>query len=80
VRPSGTVGGDDAALVSRLPALPSAGTEQSAEARDAGPARQVADRETGVPMRSADDSDLGWGGGSGDSNDDRLQRDKPPHW
>ncbi|GIG19732.1 hypothetical protein Cch01nite_04560 [Cellulomonas chitinilytica] len=33
-----------------------------------------------VALRSADDSDVGWGGGSIDSNDDRLHRDKPPHW
>ncbi|MBO0922556.1 hypothetical protein J1G42_17175 [Cellulomonas sp. zg-ZUI222] len=30
--------------------------------------------------RSADDSDRGWGREEPSSNDDRLQRDKPPHW
>ncbi|MNT75153.1 hypothetical protein D3C72_2140260 [compost metagenome] len=29
--------------------------------------------------RSADDSDRGWGDGA-DTNDDRLARDRPPHW
>lgn len=28
---------------------------------------------------SEDDTDRGWGSG-GDSNDDRLRRDVPPHW
>jgi hypothetical protein len=30
--------------------------------------------------RSLDDGDLGWGERVEDSNDDRLRRDKPPHW
>ncbi len=29
--------------------------------------------------RSADDSDVGWGDTDG-SNDERLRREKPPHW
>jgi hypothetical protein len=33
-----------------------------------------------IPGRSADDSDAGWGDDRGDSNDDRLLRDVPPHW
>jgi hypothetical protein len=33
-----------------------------------------------IPDRSADDSDTGWGDDRGDSNDDRLLRDVPPHW
>jgi len=30
--------------------------------------------------RSADDSDRGWGREEPTSNDDRLRREKPPHW
>ncbi|WP_167748906.1 hypothetical protein [Cellulomonas sp. HD19AZ1] len=30
--------------------------------------------------RSADDSDRGWGREEPSSNDDRLRREKPPHW
>jgi hypothetical protein len=30
--------------------------------------------------RSADDSDHGWGREEPSSNDDRLRREKPPHW
>ncbi len=30
--------------------------------------------------RSADDTDQGWGREEPSSNDDRLQREKPPHW
>ena len=34
-----------------------------------------------IPSRSADDSDVGWHEGSGEStNDERLRRDDPPHW
>jgi hypothetical protein len=36
-------------------------------------------REPAIPVRSADDTDVGWGEAS-DANDDRLRRDKPPHW
>lgn len=32
-----------------------------------------------IPDRSADDSDVGWND-AGDSNDERLRRDVPPHW
>jgi len=35
--------------------------------------------ERAVPFRAADDSDVGWGDAD-DANDDRLRRDKPPHW
>lgn len=30
--------------------------------------------------RSADDSDRGWGREEPSSNDERLRREKPPHW
>ncbi|MCC2322652.1 hypothetical protein [Cellulomonas xiejunii] len=30
--------------------------------------------------RSADDSDRGWGREESSSNDERLRREKPPHW
>ncbi|MBO9553199.1 hypothetical protein [Cellulomonas sp.] len=79
VRRAGTVGNDDTVLVSTLPAFPA----QDARATTTGPAASEA-TSTGTPdpavaVRSADDSDVGWGG-SDDSNDDRLHRDKPPHW
>ena len=35
--------------------------------------------EPALPIRSLDDSDIGWGE-STDANDERLRRDKPPHW
>ncbi|MCC2334287.1 hypothetical protein [Cellulomonas wangsupingiae] len=31
-------------------------------------------------LRSADDSDQGWGRDEPSSNDERLRREKPPHW
>lgn len=32
-----------------------------------------------VALRALDDTDVGWGHDP-DSNDDRLHRDRPPHW
>jgi hypothetical protein len=32
-----------------------------------------------VPTKAAEDQLSSWGDG-GDDNDDRLRRDKPPHW
>jgi hypothetical protein len=34
-----------------------------------------------LPERSTDDTDLGWGDPPDETDDDeRLLRDKPPHW
>ncbi len=77
VRQAGTVGGDDAVLVSTLPALPD--IDAALPAQVAAPAPAPAPDPV-VALRSADDSDLGWGEREGGSNDDRLSRDKPPHW
>ena len=101
VRRAGTVGTDDAVLVSTLPAFPTEEPRATTEDPTAttGNRRATTANLTGNPIasptgsatsssgtpdpavavRSADDSDVGWGG-SDDSNDDRLHRDKPPHW
>lgn len=72
VRPAGTVGGDDANLVSSHPAV-------AADPPPVGkPVAPVA--EPVVGGRSADDTDVGWGDREAGSNDDRLTQDKPPHW
>lgn len=42
--------------------------------------RRLVDDNPLIPDRSADDSDAGWGERSSDANDERLLRDKPPHW
>jgi hypothetical protein len=76
VRPAGTVGTDDSVLVSSHPAVP---VSDVPEATRADVAEPVAVRESAIPVRSADDSDVGWGEAS-DANDDRLRQDKPPHW
>jgi hypothetical protein len=73
VRPAGTVGGDDALLVSTHPAV----TPRVPHS----PAPPAAPRaEPVVASRSLDDSDVGWGDREAGSNDDRLSQDKPPHW
>lgn len=35
--------------------------------------------EESEPVKAAEDLPASWGDG-GESNDDRLKRDKPPHW
>lgn len=71
VRQAGTVGGDDAHLVSTLPAV-----DTPAPPRPVTPTERPA---SGLD-RSADDTDVGWGDREQGSNDDRLTADKPPHW
>ena len=73
VRPAGTVGGDDANLLSTHPVLPVHPQPAAREAAAAPP-------EPVVATRSADDTDVGWGERDGGSNDERLSQDKPPHW
>jgi hypothetical protein len=33
-----------------------------------------------LPSQSRDDTDAGWGEYGDDDHDDRLLRDRPPHW
>jgi hypothetical protein len=83
VRAPGPVGQDNRALLSRLPALPHDPPSPQPAAAEGGAARAGAggrpEPEPPVAFRSKDDSDVGWGR-EADSNDDRLRRDKPPHW
>ncbi len=82
VRAPGTVGTDDAVLRSTLPAVqPRRAQPSDGRAAPGRAGARVPDRSSDALLaaRSADDSDVGWGGG-GDDNDDRLRLDKPPHW
>jgi hypothetical protein len=38
------------------------------------------DDRPAAPVKSQDDSDVGWGEQPGPDDDERLQRDRPPHW
>ena len=81
MRPAGTVGGDESRLRSTFPAVPpetSVPAFRSPAGHRAG--EGPADDEPAVPRRSLDDTDVGWGDGAADSNDGRLQRERPPHW
>ncbi|MCL2463539.1 MAG: hypothetical protein FWF28_00505 [Micrococcales bacterium] len=76
VRPAGSVGGDESNLRSSCVA-PSDEVRQAssfAVSLGSGPARPTSVR------RAPDDEDVGWGAPVADSNDDRLRRDRPPHW
>ncbi|WP_162350964.1 hypothetical protein [Cellulomonas sp. H30R-01] len=78
VRRAGTVGTDESVLRSTHPAAPADGQDDAAS--PATPAQPAdASHDPAVPLRALDDTDVGWGHDA-DSNDDRLHRDRPPHW
>ncbi|MFS0705926.1 hypothetical protein AB6N23_15555 [Cellulomonas sp. 179-A 9B4 NHS] len=89
VRPPGTVGTDESVLRSTVPAAPgeppapvparSASASASASA-PAVPAAPVDAPDPWTATRSADDSDRGWGREEPSSNEERLRRERPPHW
>ena len=93
IRPAGTVGTDDSVLISSHPAVPDLEVPDPAVPDPTPPVASVPDatqagrtlpsaaavREPAIPVRSVDDSDVGWGEAS-DANDERLRQDKPPHW
>ncbi|AEI11080.1 hypothetical protein [Cellulomonas gilvus] len=77
VRPAGTVGNDDAVLLStHAAAVPPPGAPPAAPPAPSAP--PTSDPLLG--LRSADDTDTGWGERGTDDNDARLHRDRPPHW
>jgi hypothetical protein len=44
----------------------------------AGPAHP--DDRPVLPVKSQDDTDVGWGEPPAPDDDERLERDRPPHW
>jgi len=84
VRPAGTVGTTDDVLLTTVPAhdeptSAAATTPRAAPAGSAPPAALGDDAEhPAVATRSRDDSDVGWGDRPDD--DDRITRERPPHW
>ena len=36
--------------------------------------------EPGLPTQSQDDTDIGWGEPPAPDDDERLSRERPPHW
>ena len=52
----------------RVPSLPA----------DVGP--QDPDSQPVLPVRSRDDTDVGWGERPESGDDERLYRERPPHW
>lgn len=47
--------------------------------RPGAPGADPAPQERGRAVRAKDDTDRVWNDGD-DSNDERLRRDRPPHW
>ena len=77
VRPPGTVGTDDSVLLSTHPAAPAPPEATTAVPGTGEPAGEDDLWRSG---RSLDDSDRGWGRDESSLDDDRLRREKPPHW
>ena len=73
------MGTDDAILRSTHAAAPTPDRSTPGEQRASKPGQVEPVPEPALPFRSADDSDVGWGESTG-GNDERLRRDKPPHW
>jgi hypothetical protein len=46
----------------------------------ADPADPARPDEPGPPQQSAEDTDRGWGEPRDPDEDERLRRDRPPHW
>ena len=63
------------------PAPGTAGTAAPVPARErrCRPPRQVPARDPVLPEQSREDTDAGWGEYP-EHSDDRLYRDRPPHW
>lgn len=71
--------------VSQIDGMDEAGGDNGAMSRhpdDRTPRPARPKDEPLVPERSADDSDAGWSGTRSDepTDDERLQREVPPHW
>lgn len=77
VRPAGTVGTSDDVLLSRLPA-PEEEVPSSSGPRPGAPPETADPADPAVARRSRDDSDVGWG--ERPEDDDRITRERPPHW
>jgi hypothetical protein len=58
---------------------PEAGRRAGSEPEAAFPAASAPAREPVLPEQSREDTDAGWGEYPGPA-DDRLYRDRPPHW
>lgn len=83
VRPPGTVGTDESVLISTHPAAPPPAPPTPPAATGAVPVRPDEQADAGDlwrSTRSLDDSDRGWGRDETSPDDDRLRREKPPHW
>ncbi|MBU4213645.1 MAG: hypothetical protein KJ792_03210 [Actinobacteria bacterium] len=80
VRPSGTVGHDEGVLRSVHAAAAPVPPPPVVPVREPRSLPDGPGADPALPVRSLDDGDLGWGGSTDDSNDDRLRQDVPPHW
>jgi hypothetical protein len=44
------------------------------------PDKKLGAEKPALPDRSGDETDIGWGDRPETGDDDRLNRDRPPHW
>jgi hypothetical protein len=54
--------------------------EDQAEAQSPRVVPPEPDQRPAPPVQSQEDTDLGWGEHPDSGNDERLYRDRPPHW
>ncbi|HEY6495591.1 MAG TPA: hypothetical protein VIZ43_20110 [Trebonia sp.] len=59
--------------------VPVPGTQSAEASTDAAPARRLPAGEPVLPEQSPEDTDAAWGEYP-ERADDRLSRDRPPHW
>jgi hypothetical protein len=52
----------------------------AAPGQSVGIGRRDPDREPVLPEHSRDDTDIGWGEEPKPDDDERLRRERPPHW
>jgi hypothetical protein len=54
--------------------------EGKASSRSSDVGRSVRSDMPVLPVQSQEDTDVGWGEQPGPEDDERLQRERPPHW
>ncbi|GIG28967.1 hypothetical protein Cma02nite_15670 [Cellulomonas marina] len=81
MRPAGTVGDDESVLRASLPApapAPAPAPDPDEGHRPPRDALTPPRSSSGLP-HSPDDSDVGWGAPD-TADDERITRERPPHW
>ncbi|HEY3734640.1 MAG TPA: hypothetical protein VGL63_12060 [Streptosporangiaceae bacterium] len=71
---------DQAPRLSASAAPPPSADRPTAASQSASAGRPDRDDQPVMPRRSLDDTDIGWGERPEPDDDERLSRERPPHW